>query len=147
MKVNMLHIFFLVFKAIRIDHYLKFYNIKITPFNSTVPEMVVKAWWNLCATVTTHTVIQCSSVSCRTWNKFLVTLNFLVSVCVCVTWSKTIILTLFIILWLSWSFLHTTEKNAESKILFKKSYDNGQCPQNCVVHFYIMFLNMLIFLF
>lgn len=36
--------FFLYFKAMKVDHYLKFYNIKITPFNTKIPGLVVKAW-------------------------------------------------------------------------------------------------------
>jgi len=43
MEVNTLHTFFLFFRAIRIEYCMKFYNIKVTPFNTKITGLVVKA--------------------------------------------------------------------------------------------------------
>jgi len=42
MEVNRLHILFLLFRAIRIEYYMNFYNIKVTPFNTKITEIAIK---------------------------------------------------------------------------------------------------------
>jgi hypothetical protein len=75
MEVNRLHTFLLFFRAIRREYYMKFYNIKVTPFNTKIigGKSTVKFVLQEQHIQSLKAVMFC--FLCWTQNKFLVSLK------------------------------------------------------------------------
>jgi len=129
MEVNRLHIFFLLFRAIRIEYYMNFDNIKVTPFNTKITEITMKALWSLCYKNNTfsHSMQSCSvsfaGHETNSWSAW----KFLMSVCYTVHHLRVV---------LALPSPFTTEECAVSKILcFKKqkTMDNAHNKLCCAL--------------
>jgi hypothetical protein len=114
---------------------MNFYNIKVTPFNTKITEMAVKALWSLCYKNNTfNQSTQSCSVSfagheTNSWSAW----KFLKSVCYTVHHLRVV---------LALPSPFTIEECVVTKILcFKKQKTMDKSTMNCVVHFCVSSTN------